>query len=254
MQKLSCEKKMLLLTLQTEFIEMLDGDGNIDLHPSEFMSIYKNNIAVTLLQALKSTYPLVNKLLGNDFFICMAKGYIQKYPSRSGNLSDYGEYFSEYLSNQPSLSTLDYVFEVAQFEWICNSLFAVTDHPPLDKNKLASFQKEKYDDICFVLNSAARLIQCRYPLIKIIELCQNEQADNINLEKDVSNLLILRCEFEMMLFLLTNAEFTFLTALDNNQTLSNALNLAIAMDANFKLDEKLPFWIENKTIVDCYIK
>lgn len=243
---------MSIQNLQAELAEaILDLDQNTDLiAPNKNLSIYKNNIHATLIQTLKSIYPLIVKLVGSDFFLVAAKEYIKQYPSRSGNLHDYGEYFSDFVTHYDPVKNLIYLSEVAEFEWICHQLFFAADHASFDINELEKLSPEEYDHIRFILHPASQLKKFHFPILRIIELCQGEIDDTIDIGEGSVNLLIIRRKLEISLVTLTNAEFSFLTAVQDGLSLAEALEITLKIDADFKLDEKLPGWIEDKTIVD----
>lgn len=121
---------MSLQNLQAELAEAIlaNDPATTIVLPVEHLRIYQNNIESNLVKTLKNTYPLITKLLGDDFFQTTACHYIAYYPSRSGNLHDYGEYFSDFLAEHPPVKHLCYLAEVALFEWSCHTLFVAADH------------------------------------------------------------------------------------------------------------------------------
>src|SRR3989338_5990145 len=101
---------MMLQNAQADFIEAMQA---LDEHttlvsPAMNLAIYRNNIFATLMHTLKATYPLTLVLLGKDFFAMAAREYIRQYPSRSGNLHDYGEYFGNFLATYQPVHELIY--------------------------------------------------------------------------------------------------------------------------------------------------
>lgn len=247
---------MSLQNLQAEFLDILLSDTNETdgiIHPIKNSRIYRNNIQTNLIKALQHTYPLITKLLGEDFFHLTAKEYIKRYPSRSSNLNDYGEYFQDFLDEYPPVKNLTYLHEVALFEWTCHLIYSAADAPLFEIKKLESISPENHDRLRFTLHPASQLIKFYYPILRIIELCHDEVDDNIDLQEGGVHLLIIRRETEISLVPCEVADFAFLTALQENQTLAEALDIALKINPHFKLDEKLPLWIQNKTLVDCHL-
>jgi len=246
---------MTLQNLQAEFLEQLfsENEAKSSVYPLSRLAIHRNNIITQLTNVLRETYPLVNKLLGSDFFNMTAKHYIEQYPSRHPCLQHYGEFFSNFLTEFAPVRNLVYLPEVAAFEWHCHQVFYAAEHPGLDKTMLASVPPEKYDQLHFSLHPAARLFQSHFPLLKIIDLCEKKIEEEINYNQGGVNLLIKRSEFDIKLLELTDAEFAFLSALNESQSLSTALDEARLHDPAFDLQIRLPEWIQNKTIVDYYI-
>ena len=53
-------------------------------------NVYRNNFQSSLIDALSAIYPVVEQLVGSEFFGSLADRYIRAYPSRSGNLHQLG--------------------------------------------------------------------------------------------------------------------------------------------------------------------
>lgn len=245
---------MTLQNLQAEFIELLSShDVTEAISPCANLSVYENNIHQTLIHFLQSIYPLIHTLVGDDFFRASAKVYLENYPSRSSNLLDYGEYFGYFLSEYEPALSLIYLPEVAKFEWICHELSFAPDHEAFDINTLENLKKDQYDQLHFLLHPASHVIHFHYPLLRIIDLCQGKSDETIDIDEGGVSLLMIRRSTDISLVKLSMAEYTFLQALSNGKTLSEATSNAIVVDANFNLEEKLPQWIQNKTLVDCYL-
>lgn len=245
----------MLQNLQLEFAEsLINEEQPITMAtPASHIWIHRNNITVNLLNILKETYPLLRQLLGEDYFLQTAKQYIRQYPSCNSNLYDYGEYFFSFLATQTALSHLPYLEEVAHFEWATHHIFFAADCVPLDMTALNKISPEQYSTIHFTLNPACELLAFKFPILKIIDLCHGHLSDNIDINDGGVNLLIIRQDNEIKLIPLPANEFHFLKALQDNQSFEKALNIALAIDATFHLEERLVYWIKNKTIIDFYV-
>ena len=244
---------MQLQNLQLEFSEAIQSDDqSLDfILPPQNIRIYQYNVQAHLLQALRQTYPLVVKLVGDDFFRMTAKEYIKHYPSRSGDLHDYGQYFSDFLAEFQPVKDLIYLAEVAQLEWTCHALLIAGTHAPFDSALLNRVAPEHYDQIHFLLHPASYVKKFYYPLLRIIDLCKGDMDDTIDLGEGGVYLLMIRKELDINLISLSESEFTFLAALQENLSLAAALEAALQIDADFSLDKKLTEWIQEQIIVDC---
>jgi hypothetical protein len=245
---------MLLQNMQAEFAEVIfsEEEQTEIISPAQNMVIYRNNMLSNLSQTLVDTYPMITKLLGEDYFRLAAKSYIEAYPSRSSNLHDYGEYFSDFLSEYLPLKNLPYLAEVAEFEWACHLLYFAADCPALNLESLAQVSDQDYHQLHFSLHPASRLMKFHYPILRIVDLCKGINDKEINLNEGGVNLLLLRPESEIMLVPLSLADFTFLTALQDNQTLAQALTETMQIDANFDIEKNLPAFVQDKILTAFY--
>lgn len=244
---------MSLINAQAEIAELiLKAQSESDIAvPAENLCIYRNNINSTLLKSLSTTYPLIVKLLGEDFFKVAAREYIKKYPSRSSNLHDYGEYFSRFLAQFPPVKNLIYLVEVAEFEWICHSLYFAADHHGLDINRLRQVTPDQYGNLHFSLHPASHIIKFHYPILDLVEFCKYNNDTKVDINSGGINLQIIRRDLELLLIPLADSDYAFLHALEEGRSLAEALKEAQFYDREFDLEAKLPYWIQNKSIVDC---
>ena len=84
--------------------------------PTEALEIYRINHFSSLYETLKDTYEAIYKLLEEDLFSKIANNYIFKFPSKSFNLSDYGEFFPSFLNEMNSLD-IPFLIDLAKLEW-----------------------------------------------------------------------------------------------------------------------------------------
>lgn len=239
---------MLLQNLQAEFIESLRNNETLDIiTPSHNLLIYRNNIISNFTSVLTSTYPLVVKLLGEDYFNGLVKEYIQQYPCGS-DLENYGQYFADFILTIESLGKLPYLNEVATLEWLCHLAYYAAEMPEANLEILKSLSPDQYADLQLMLHPSCELKQFHYPILRIIDLCHGKMHEEIHLSEGGVNLLITRQNFEIRLIPLGIGEFRFLSAIKDNQSLDTALSEALASDPTFKLEEKLPLWIKEKTL------
>lgn len=245
----------MLPNVQAELAEVLfsKDDATDLLQPGKHIEIYRNNIYATLVECLKSTYPMVEKLLGDDFFVMTAKEYIHRYPSRSGNLYEYGEYFGDFLAVYQPVHHLIYLAEVAEFEWACHKVYLAADAPTFDIQNLQTLTPTQYEQLRFTLNPASFLRKFHFPILQILDLCLTNPDETIDLNQDGTNLLILRKNLDLALLAISHEDFIFLEALQQNYTLLDALHRTQQVDQYYNLEEKLPAFIQNKIIVDCYL-
>lgn len=125
-----------LKTLQTEFFKAIRSHNNADsadsieseeygLPKQDFykkLSIYRNTSRMALINALKETYPVCERLVGSLFFFNMAAYYVNLHPSQSYSLNDYGESFALFIQDFPPVQSLPYLSDVAHLEWLISRI------------------------------------------------------------------------------------------------------------------------------------
>lgn len=205
-------------------------------------NVYRNNFYITLGEALRATYPVVDRLVGNRFFDQMSRHYIQRYPSVTGNLNDYGRQFPDFLAGYAPLSRLPYIPDVARLEWSWHASFHAA--PSDDGLNLAGFSD--LDDgeqalLGFDLDDTACLLHSEFPVLRIWQANQDDADvhEAIDLAEGEDHLLVLRRQMQVEVFRLGCGEYWLLACLAAGHTLSEALETALENDAAFDLQASL---------------
>jgi hypothetical protein len=244
---------MLLQNVQAEFVELLFSHQESNLVvPASHLIIYQNTIHTALRRSMLACYPFIKKLLGENFFYQTINDYIQHYPSRTPCLQDYGEYFRDFLLDYAPTRDLNYLPDVARYEWICHSLIFAPNPMSLNIEHLKNLSDEEKDQLQLALSPACRLAVFDYPMLDIIAICE-EKKTHLDLEtahsKQPYPFIFYRQHHTLAVQPLTMEEYTFLQALQENKTLEEAYLLAEQVSPGFDLTKKLPQWVEKNLIV-----
>ena len=98
MQQLAERQRGFAASVLDPALPMPDGlvgpDGEPD--PKRF-AVYRNNVRVSLIEALEDAFPAVHRIVGVDFFRAMARGYVMVQPPRSPIMLDYGAGFPDFI-------------------------------------------------------------------------------------------------------------------------------------------------------------
>lgn len=157
-----------LAAAQSRFIDALYSQAPCDPR----FAIYRRNLLANLGGALAATYPVVLRLVGEAFFGEAARQFVLAFPSRSGDLNQYGAQFPEFLAGYPHASGLAYLADVARLEWACHESYHAADAASLDFAALARVSAADHPRIRFSLHPAARLVRSAHPVAAIWEANQ----------------------------------------------------------------------------------
>ena len=84
--------------------------------PKRF-NVYRNNVIVSLCEALGESFPAVKALLGEEYFRALAQAFVTAHPPVSPVLIWYGAGFADFLDVFPPLKAYPYLGDVARLEW-----------------------------------------------------------------------------------------------------------------------------------------
>jgi hypothetical protein len=130
---------------------------------AERFAVHRNNAAVTLIGALRLTYPVVDKLVGAEFFTGAAHAFIARHPPRTACLNDYGGAFADFLGAFPAAAGLAYLPDVARLEWAVHGSLNAPDDAVLEPAALATLCESARGRVRFVPHPAVRLLTVRCP-------------------------------------------------------------------------------------------
>ncbi|MEO5795830.1 MAG: DNA-binding domain-containing protein [Rhodoferax sp.] len=84
--------------------------------PAERFGIYRNNVVVSLVDALAQTFPVVQELVGEAFFRAMARLFVQAQPPRTRVMVWYGADFAAFVESFEPAASVPYLADVARLE------------------------------------------------------------------------------------------------------------------------------------------
>jgi len=209
------------------------------LSPERRLQVYRNNLEASLGAALAAVYPVVARLVGDACFRQVARGYVERFPSRSGNLHEFGGRLPGFLAAQPALAGLPYLADVAALEWAGHEVYHEADDVSLDAAALAALPVEHQARLRLHLQLATRFVASAWPVLAIWQANQADAAATLSLDAGGVRLLVGRSGFEVEFRLLGAAEDAWLRALAEGRTLGAASAAALAVDSAFDLGATL---------------
>lgn len=223
----------------TQLLGWVRGNG---LDPARRLAVYRNNTEAGLTEALRETFPVLCRLVGEDFFAATARAFLRRHPPASGCLLDFGEKLPAFLEGFEPAGTLPYLPDVTRLEWAFHSSYHAADRLPLPPAALAAVPPERHGRLRLGLHPSARLLASDWPVLRIFELNQPDCRDEstLDLRREGScRVLAVRPELEVALHALEPGEFAFLAALEREADLATAYDAAAAIDPGFDLARTL---------------
>lgn len=249
-----------LHSLQSDFVRWMLGEHTSELaetvagkglEPAARLQIYRNIIFNNLTAALRTAYPAVLKLVGEDFFAAAAARYIRDYPSTSGNLQDFGAAFADCLGSMPEARTLAYLTDVARLEWARQQAYLAADAAPLEPGALAEVADDRQDNLCLALHPSVRLLESSYPVLDIWGFCQQDTGERLRLSDADQQIVIWRTDTQIAMRALSTAQYAFLAALRQPRTLAAAQARASALAPDFDVGACLR-WLFSERLITAY--
>jgi len=207
------------------------------------INIYRNTFRMTMIKALRLTYPVVLRLVGEEFFEAIGQLFATRYPPTIAYLDQCGGGFAEFLRTFEPATSLSYLPDVARLEWAINCALHAPDESPLDLQELAAIPAEDHRRICFVAHPSVQLLRLDYPADSIWRAIVDDGGDaalaSINLEAGPVRLLVERREAGVTLNRLEQKQWQLAERLLSGSSLDDVLGEADGIDASEAIADHL---------------
>ncbi|MFN6953018.1 MAG: DUF2063 domain-containing protein [Albidovulum sp.] len=190
--------------------------------------VYRNNVTVSLTDALRQAFPVLRKLLGDTFFAAMAREHLRAHPPTSPVLMFYGRAMPGFLETFPPVAHLPYLADVARLELALRESYHAADAEAVPPEARRALAPERLLDTRLTLAPAVRLVRSRWPVHAIWSA--NMRGTAVPRVAEAQDVLILRPEFDPEPQLLPEGAAPFVAALLAGKTIGVALDGAPAFD------------------------
>ena len=206
------------------------------LENKQRLQVYQNNFKLSLTGNLAAIYPVIQKLVGEQFFNYACHEFIKDNPSKQGNLHEYGSEFAQFLQEFEPAKSLTYLADMARLEWAYHQVFHEADAGKFDIQALQEVNAEDYEHLIFSLHPATRLLMSRYPLTKIWQANQSENPGQITIEESDHYFLVGRRDNENIFQSLEKADYDFLLQIASSHTLGAVAALLQSQNDTITID------------------
>jgi hypothetical protein len=202
--------------------------------------IHRNNVTVSLIDAIASIYPAVERITGTDFFRTMARLHVRATPPASPLLFDYGRDFPSFIDGYVHAQQMPWLGDVARIERAWLDAYHAADAAPVTLADLAAVDPARLFDAVLVPHPAARVVRSRYPALSIFVMNRQPATPDARLESDAAeDALVTRPAFDVMVRSLPPGGATLLAELIDGRPLGAAVAAAAADSEAFDLPANL---------------
>ncbi|MEM6636697.1 MAG: DNA-binding domain-containing protein [Pseudomonadota bacterium] len=226
-------------------------NGLVDPHgrPAERrFNIYRNNVAVSLGEALATGFPVLQKLLGQASFKALAGVFLRMHPPSSPLMMHYGREMPAFLQAFEPLAGLPYLADVARLELAMREAYHAKDAPALDPSRLGAIAPENLPNLRLSLRPATRVVRSGWPIYDIWAFNMIEGAPKPS--PGSQDALIARAEFDPEPHLLPPGGGAFLAALSDGATLGEAADAGAKSAPAFDLSATLGVLLASGALED----
>jgi hypothetical protein len=207
--------------------------------PTKRFAVYRNNVVVSLIDALRARFPATERIVGEEFFGATARVFATAHPPRSPLMMTYGDGFPDFIEHFAPAADLPYLADVARIEAARTRAYHAVDAAPIDPARLLALAPEALAGVCLTLHPSAELIRSAHPIVTIWAMNSGEMALAPITDGRAEDALVLRPAMDVEVRRLPPGGAAFLAALARGATLAAAAETALADDAGFDLAANL---------------
>jgi hypothetical protein len=207
-------------------------------------NVYRNNVIVSLIDALAAIYPAVQRITGVEFFRAMARCHISTTPPASPLLFEYGQDFPAFIEGYEYAQELPWLADTARIERAWLNAYHAADLPPLSPDVLAAVPSDMLCDLVFTAHPTTRIVRSAYPAVAIFAMNRVEGPVTPLESSAAEDALVTRPEMEVTVRLLPPGGAAFLTSLIGGEMLGAAAGAAFAEAPSFDLTGGIAGMIE----------
>lgn len=199
-------------------------------------NIHRNNIIASLTAVLASRFPVIRRLVGDDFFRAATGTFIARHPPQSPALVEFGGAFAVFLAAFEPAASLPYLTDIARMEWARHAAYHAADAAPADLSSIARLDRDRMSLLRFTMHPSAAIVASPFPILSIWRTNSfDAEVKPIALDAGSETVLIVRPHLEVITASLSAGSDIFITALATGATLGDAALAAADHEPAFDL-------------------
>ncbi|WP_299663742.1 DNA-binding domain-containing protein [uncultured Ruegeria sp.] len=214
-------------------------------------SVYRNNVAISLTEAMNQAFPVITKLLGPQNMDGLAGIFLRQHPPSSPLMMFYGAEFPAFLESMQQLSHLGYLPDVARLELALRQAYHAADSQSINAEAL-SIPPEDLMRAKLTLAPAMRMLRSNWPIHAIWLF--NTQDDAPKPEAGPQDVLITRPEYDPAPHPLPSGGAAWITRIQDGDTIGEAFEATVAETPEFDLGTTLALLLQGGAITSVTIE
>ena len=203
-------------------------------------NVYRNTVHASLAAALAARFPVVERLVGDEFFRAMALVFIDEAPPASPILSRYGAAFPAFLEVFEPARELPYLADVARLEWARSEAYHAADAAAIAIDVLARVAPEALSDVRLIPHPAARLVASVFPVCALWATNTHDaEVKPIALDAGGEAAVVTRPQLEVLVTPISQGSRFFFEALSLGATLGEVIERTSLAVPSFAAGESL---------------
>ncbi len=215
------------------------------------LAVYRNNVVSSLIDALADTFPVVQQLVGTEFFRAMAGVFVRRHPPRSRVLAQYGEGFAAFLSDFEPATALPYLPDMARLEFARLKALHAADAEPIAEAVLAQAlaDPEALAHLCFQWHASLRMLESPHAVVSLWAAHQTEgEIATVAIDR-AEQAVVLRDGLDVLVLPVDSGAACFVRHTLAGETFGIAAAAASSLHPDFDLGSTLSLLLRHRALV-----
>ena len=218
--------------------------------PARRLAVHRNNVLVSLVDALAQTFPVTRQLVGDTFFRAMGQVFVRERPPRTRVLVRYGDELPPYIARFSPAAELPYLADVARLEWLRLQALHAADALPMATEQFAAwFQDvEALPHLRWQLAPSLHLFRSPHAALSV--WAAHQDGSGIALEtvdtRQTESALVFRSGLDVMVLQIDQATAVLVERLLAGAAWIDAVDAAFDEDGRFDLPGALSVLIRHE--------
>lgn len=211
-------------------------------------AVYRNNVAFSLTEALAKRFPVIRRLVGEDFFAAMARVFAEAHRPTSPVILHWGGAFPAFLSTFPPLAGYPYMADVARIEFARGQAYHAADATPAHPESFTSADPSR---LHLVLHPSVQVLRLQHPGVSI--WAQNQPGETpqaMNMAGQETALVLRDRAFNVPVFSIRDGDAVMIEQIRNGSSLTAAAELALWADPGHDPQPLILRLIQGGAIID----
>jgi uncharacterized protein (UPF0276 family) len=219
---------------------LLKGD------PRRF-GIYRGNLGAHWTRALSSAYPVLRRLVGDEFFEALARVYGRAHPALDPDLNRFGAALPDFLAAFAPAADYPYLSDVAHLEWAVHEAWFAPDADG-PRATLAGLAPAAFEAARAVLHPSLRLHASPWATVALWRAHQDGGPAFPEALSVDTRALVLRPRGDVIVDAIGAPDYAALACLARGGTFGMALDAAFDLDGDFDVAAHLWRWLEGRIV------
>lgn len=139
------------------------AEGAASVAFNKGLRIYQNNLLMTAARALSLAYPVIERMLGNDAMVALAREMLHRTPPSTGDWGEWGDNLDALISSTPLINEHPYLADVARLEWLMHRA-SRSASPMLQTGSLSRLSEDNLESVYLRLSASVGLLNSAFPV------------------------------------------------------------------------------------------